>query len=845
MKPHPTPLTGSTLSKFANANRRKLSGKNVLAAVLALLASYLAPLSTPAATITWGAANLISADTDVNTNGTALYAYTGGSAATVNGATFTAGSGFAAWGNVSFTSGFTSSSATAFGVAASPFQDLSAAYTNVLRGGAFGGTTAGTVTLNGLTAGNSYAVQVWVNDSRSGSTATRAETINGTAVTLDYNNFDALGGVGQFVLGYFTADNTNQSFAMTPNPTSGGAVQVNAISVRDNGLPIRTWLGSSSTSWGTAGNWSPANVPLPGYAIIFNNLSTANLSTVPDVSYLLTTLTLSNAPSAISIGGANPMTVGSGINLIGASQSLTITAPLVFSASQNWSVTNNGTLAVNGGVSGSGALTMIGGGTVSFGGAATYTGNTTISAGKLVIGSSGTLASTNITVAGGATFDVSAESPNYALNGNRLNNSSAGAVINGSSDESSGTISMVYDGINAPFVQTNGTMTLSGGTVINVNNTGAVLGTGNHTIITAATAGNIGQVTGTLPSVNLTGNGAVGAVSLAINGSGGLDLVVGVADVWTGASDNSWLTGGNWTTATAPNPGDPVLFNNLSTANLSTVLNADFFLSGVTVINPSGAVTIGGANTLGISASGLNLSSASQNLTITAPLSVLADQTWNVTNSRALNINGGVSGVSGVTITGAGAVNLNSAASYTGDTTVSSGSTLKMTTAGGLPNGPGTGNMNVNGVLDLNGKSEGIGGLNGIGVVDNTGGSAVTLTNGANGGNSTFNGVIQNTGGALALDVFGGNLTLNSSNNTYSGGTTFEQDAVLSFPSATGKYGTGPVTFKPGAKKLYRRHHVHECAVLGLMLPARWRVQPQRPKLVRAGHRCERFPDVR
>ena len=808
MKTNPIRMNSVTVSKTTNPNLPLVSGKaarfffkarnvaRLLSAVaFTALVAALASQPATAATITWGTATTIGADTDVITNGTALYAYSGGLATAttnVNGATFTQGSGFAAWGNVSFTSGFTANNTTAFGVATSPFQDLSPAYTNVLRGAAYGGTAAGTVTLNGLTVGHDYSVQIWVNDSRSAGSG-RTETISSSAVTLDYNNYDAAGGVGQYVVGYFAADSTSQAFVMTPS--ASGSVQLNAISVRDNGLPLRTWLGSSSTSWGTAGNWSPASVPLPGDAIIFNNLSTANLVTVPDVSYAISTLTLSNTTSAISIGGANAMTVSGGINLIGSSQSLTITAPLVFSASQTWNVTNSGsTLAVNGGLSGSGALTISGGGTVSLGGAATYTGNTVITAGKLVIGSGGSLASANITIAGGVTFDVSATS--YALSGGTLKNSSAGVVINGTSDGSSGTISMTYDGVNPPFVQTNGTLTLSGSTVINVNNTGAVLGTGNHTIIAAATAGNIGQVTGSLPGVNLTGNGAVGAVSLEINGSGGLDLVVGVADVWTGASDNSWLTGGNWTTASSPNPSDPVLFNNLSTANLSTVLNADFILSGVTVIDPSGPVTIGGANNLGISASGINLSSASQNLTIAAPVNVLADQPWNIATNRTLNINGGASGVSGVTITGTGAVNFNSAATYVGDTTISSGSKLKMTTANVLPNGPGTGNMTVTGLLDLNGNSEGIGALNGSGVVDNTSGSSATLTIGANSANGIFNGIIQNTGGALTLQVAGGDVKLLST-NTYSGGTTFNGGTLS--PSASSSLGTGPVAFNPGS----------------------------------------------
>lgn len=761
----------------------------ILAAVaLAGVSSVLLPTKATAATISWGTAATISGDTDVNANGTPLYAYAGGGASTVNGVAFTAGSGFAAWGNVSFTSGFTGSSGTGYAVAASPFQDLSPAYTNMLRGGASGGSTAGTLTMNGLTPGHDYSVQIWVNDARAAGSG-RTETITGSGVTLDYNNFDALGGVGQYSVGFFAADNTNQAFSLTPS--ASGVVQLNAISVRDIGLSSRTWLGSTDTSWGTPGNWTPAIIPILGDAIVFNNLSTANLSTVPDVSYTISTLTLSNAPSAVSIGGGNNITINSGINLVGAGQNLTFTAPLVLGANQTWSVTNNGVVFVSGGVSGSATLTIAGNGVVTFDSSATYTGNTIINSGKLALGSSGSFGGTpTIRIAGGAIFDVSG-APSYALAGGRLTNSSPGAVINGTSDCSSGTIAMLYDGVNPPFIQTNGTLTLSGSTVINVNNAGTVLGAGNHTIIAAATLGNAGLVAGTLPSVIITGNGTVGTASLAINGSGGLDLVVTAPDIWTGASDNTWMNGANWIPANEPIAADSILFNNLSTANLSLTQNdpSGGAVWGVSVINPTGPVTIGGPNSVQTYGGGLNLSAASQNLTVSAPLVINADQNWLVTNSRTLTISGTVSTISGgnVTINGGGKVVMGAAHVLDGLTTAS----------------PGAGDFTVgaSGTLDLNGNSQVMNGLNGVtgGIVDNTGIGATTLLINSNTDNSTFSGVIQNSGGALALDVFAGRLTLNSSSNTYSGGTTFEAGSFLYFPSSTAKYGTGTVTFEPGA----------------------------------------------
>jgi hypothetical protein len=89
-----------------------------------------------------------------------------------------------------------------------------------------------------------------------------------------------------------------------------------------------------------------------------------------------------------------------------------------------------------------------------------------------------------------------------------------------------GTLSLVNDGTNASFIQTNGTMTISASTKIKVNNTGATMSAGIHPLIAAATTGNLGTVTGILPTVTVTGNGAAGTVSLQTNAMGGLDLMV-------------------------------------------------------------------------------------------------------------------------------------------------------------------------------------------------------------------------------------------------------------------------------------------------------------------------------
>jgi hypothetical protein len=172
----------------------------------------------------------------VTNSGTALYAYAG-TAGTNNGVSFTAVSNGSTWSNVSFASfgGFNS----VFGSTAPPFSGLSTNYQNVLSTAAWGSGTSGIVTLNGLNSGHAYTVQIWVNDSRGGYQY-RYETVTSTGgniVTLYFApNSNSAGAVGQYVVGTFTASSTSQTFSVNGN----AVVQINAISVRDNGAGVFT-----------------------------------------------------------------------------------------------------------------------------------------------------------------------------------------------------------------------------------------------------------------------------------------------------------------------------------------------------------------------------------------------------------------------------------------------------------------------------------------------------------------------------------------------------------------------------------------------------------------------------
>jgi autotransporter-associated beta strand protein len=159
----------------------------------------------------------------------------------------------------------------------------------------------------------------------------------------------------------------------------------------------------------------------------------------------------------------------------------------------------------------------------------TYAGNTVISAGTLALGvngiTNGTIASTNIIIANGATLDVSARA-NQTLTlaaYQTLSNTTSTATLNGNFNASIGTNSLVYSSGTPSFTIKNGALTVASTSVINVNNTGAALTAGSYKIVSAGAGG---SVAGTVPSsVNTTGLAAGATASLQIT-SGELYLVV-------------------------------------------------------------------------------------------------------------------------------------------------------------------------------------------------------------------------------------------------------------------------------------------------------------------------------
>jgi hypothetical protein len=141
--------------------------------------------------------------------------------------------------------------------------------------------------------------------------------------------------------------------------------------------------------------------------------------------------------------------------------------------------------------------------------------------------------------------------------------------------------------VNPCFLQTNGTMLLSAGTVITVNNIGAPLSPGTYPLIVAATAGNPGKVTGSLPSVVVTGNGAAAPASLQTDGSGNLNLVV-ANRVLPNAVINRVNPAGGRLILQGTNGASSGTYSILTTTNLALPLSS-------WTTNTTGRFTAGGA----------------------------------------------------------------------------------------------------------------------------------------------------------------------------------------------------------------------------------------------------------
>jgi hypothetical protein len=195
------------------------------AALILLTATF-----TRGADINWGSPQQITGDSDVSTNGTLIGAFnigdTGVPSTTVNGVTFQsfpAPGGAGTSGNFIMTpgGGGVFNSNTSGGSALPPFSNLSSGYQSLLSSYVTPLFSPVTLTISGLVVGGQYEFQFWSNLSSQMFGYQITATGGNNSVNLSSNTGEAEGGLGQFVIGDFTADATTQTITFLGDGDGG------------------------------------------------------------------------------------------------------------------------------------------------------------------------------------------------------------------------------------------------------------------------------------------------------------------------------------------------------------------------------------------------------------------------------------------------------------------------------------------------------------------------------------------------------------------------------------------------------------------------------------------------
>jgi len=133
---------------------------------------------------------------------------------------------------------------------------------------------------------------------------------------------------------------------------------------------------------------------------------------------------------------------------------------------------------------------------------------------------------------------------------------------------------------------------------------------------------------------------------------------------WTGAASANWSDPNNWVAGKQPLADSELTFTYLST-NATTVLDTNFAVNKIVLLQTKQDVSLSGNSTLKLGAGGIDLQSANKALSINAPLEITAPQNWFVgQKSGALKVTSLVSGQATVTKDGPGALILDSADAF-------------------------------------------------------------------------------------------------------------------------------------------------------------------------------------
>jgi autotransporter-associated beta strand protein len=287
---------------------------------------------------------------------------------------------------------------------------------------------------------------------------------------------------------YGTKDHTNYFQGTGSGEVAASITNGGITTVIKNGAGTWTFSGSNGFTGGFILNAGQLNINSTN-ALGTGKFTIAAASTIDNTSGSDLTLFNNNAQAwnaDFTFAGTGNLDLGSGAVTLSANRQVAV---------------NANKLAVGGAISGAYSLTKTGNGTLALSGTSTYTGNTIISAGTLALAGSGSISSSPIlSVASGATLDVSGLSTAFALGASQTlsNSASATGTLTGDVNTGSGKLAVSFVDGTPSFTVASGTLTLSDATTVTINNTGAALAVGSTYKIIAKSG--TGAVAGTVPT---------------------------------------------------------------------------------------------------------------------------------------------------------------------------------------------------------------------------------------------------------------------------------------------------------------------------------------------------------